>query len=80
MLQSHNLWHRRGEAAGGEMGGGSVECEGKEGGRLTVREREEDRSAARTLRYQREGERQRETRGQAFFMRFIGLIKRPVVM
>lgn len=34
---------------------GSVECEGEEGGRLTVREREEDRSAARTLRYQREG-------------------------
>lgn len=34
---------------------GSVEREGEEGGRLTVREREEDRSAARTLRYQREG-------------------------
>lgn len=33
---------------------GSVVCEGEEGGRLTVREREEDRSAARTLRYQRE--------------------------
>lgn len=31
------------------------EREGGEGGRLTVREREEDRSAARTLRYQREG-------------------------
>lgn len=35
---------------------GSAEREGEEGGRLTVREREEDRSAARTLRYQREEE------------------------
>lgn len=62
--------------------GESVECEGEEGGRLTVRERKEDRSAARTLRYQREGGQggRAETRGQTFFMRFIGLIKRPVVM
>lgn len=82
-LQSHNLWHRRGEAGvkRGEGGGGSEEREDEEGGRLTVREREEDRSAALTLRYQRKGEGgQGETRGQAFFMRFIGLIKRPVVM
>jgi len=55
-LQSHNLWHRRRETG---MKRGGVRSEGEEGGRLTVREREEDRSAARTLRYQWEGDRGR---------------------
>jgi len=52
-VQSHNLWHRREEAKEekDEEGGGGEEeerrSEGEGGeGRLTVREREGDRSAA----------------------------------
>lgn len=42
-LQSHNLWHRRGEAVEKKK---EEEERKEQGGRLTVKERERDRSAA----------------------------------
>lgn len=58
-VQSHNLWHRRRAAKGKEQG---TKRKGKDRGRLTVREREGDRSATETLRYQRGGGSERDAR------------------
>lgn len=83
MLQSHNLWHRRGETDQKKKEGEGREAkrkkngkkkQGVKGGRKINSKRTRGRQdgRARTLRYQREADGRGE---QAFFMRFISLIK-----
>lgn len=91
-LQSHNLWHRRGEAVkkkksrggGRERKRNGRKEQGERRGRKINSKRARGRQVGRTdikipTRRGRGGAG-RKTRGQAFFMRFISLIKRPVVM